>query len=469
MSMNFIEPEAGEMVSIGAVLETLPIKSEDKEWLQSLILENEIEIEMASRFKDIFLIHFAKESEKTGSNSFKVLFLFSWISTTFQDFFDENKLSRERINILPELFIQKQDNKPVLFKPHTADILRDIQSIEEIDSAFSKAYGKKKQEVREASSLAERIYYYMNYMNPYNKEVQEYLFGTIGNKRYSMDLISELDEIPKLFGELSDFDDFRSAYYLACWILKHDKNNDTSNVFKPVPLRRDTNEINQYDYIFEAAYFRLIREKIILPDIIFHPIDRFYGRIGWFGKGKTIIKVDLFLYHVFAAIDGNDTFQRILECISNFDELSSLYLVRYRYTHDKFVKQEFIDFLFSFNKLAGVELLLILRAGCPNGKLIEQVISTIIYELAIHETEPSCIELCGLLEHYSNPYENIAAFMDSEERIEALKARCGEMLRNFRFIGQEELSENERDLRYTCAKLAADFLLKKTGKEAEKF
>ena len=243
------------------------------------------------------------------------------------------------------------------------------------------------------------------------------------------------------------------SYCLACWILKHEKEPDTSNVF-------------------EAASRLLMREKIIFPEKIVSLIhssielDMLVNNI----HDREIDAVDLLLYKVIAAIDGGDKWERMLEVINEHEDLFSLYLVRYRYTNEKFVQQDFLDYLFalkepipsSFKKCTGeIYPLYIIQAVDKHNMLTEQLDLNVFYERAIQETEPSCIELYKFLKLKS--YCHNIKFANSAEQINSLKIRCGKMLRTIWFIEKENFSEGERNLYYACAWLAVKYLLD-TGK-----
>jgi len=870
MSMNFIEPEKTEMASIDTVIETLPIQPENKRWLRSLLSENEMQDEIQPGLEN-FLEELAKKSNETGY-SFRILFLFDHnFLPSVSDCFDKKKISCERINMIPELFTQKQDDKPVIFQTYVADILSGIKDIEKIDNYFSVTYNNKKQEVRESSSLAERICYYIKLLNlPKRTYVTgekpstlDDILSTLKNleEKYSIFLITELEEInrrypsvenfitipllhgvkdfitvpfllygneiyrcivdalfyisliprfPKalfddklkkikipqwddkkyiheIFFELAKasenmgiidkvFEDIDSAripdiffnyilnpnrssfgvllegeysnliepirseieylnywwltattneknphqiyfercrlfldylkylaqkapdhkaalfwklsflkhgsqennnirnvldsiaqekeitdstgsswtfpnqqkeanalyeefidiiaqgaaaypvatflssgqiqaidnrynyseyelkifkrycekielkssedalligriwfvkfhgnpmvyslnydiskfareeefinkyifslfsddeefvcrffsipqefhqknknaneywalYYLACWIIKRDKNHDDSSIFK-------------------AASLLLMRERIIFPEKIVKFILSNDGFDELVNKKITSYEQTneayLLLCNVFVAIDENNKYLKIFESIHEPEELFSLYLVQYRYTHDKFVQQEFLDYLFTLNKQGSqffkdnddeIYPLDIIQVACKEGILTKQTVLnklpgyiinckqrknilanrkfenhlrffmdtnmhftsdvdmkekkkyqkdfiTIFYERAIQETEPSCIELCTFLifqQYYFNVWQEYTLFTDSAEQIEALKIRCGKMLRTFRSIEQEDLPEDERNLRYDCARLSV-YLIKKTEK-----
>jgi hypothetical protein len=203
--MNFIEPEETEFLSVDAFFDICPIQPKNKEWLRSLILlESKIQLDLKNVLEELI-----KKNNRTIKDLFRVLFLFDYngILTKFSSCFDENKLSRERINILPELFTKKQDDKPAVFQDYIVDILDNIHNIEKKDSAFSIAYNKKKLDVLEASSLAERVCYYIRLQNfpkrtyetgekTATSDVLSFLSHNTEEK-YSIRLITELEEIPE--------------------------------------------------------------------------------------------------------------------------------------------------------------------------------------------------------------------------------------------------------------------------------
>jgi hypothetical protein len=737
MFENLIEPEETKFIPIDTIFENIPIRPKDKEWIHSMLFETEIPGEIQADLENSFG-GLVKKSDETSSNSFKVLFLFYYNRDNksplyiIPDYFDESKLSYERINILSELFTQKQDDKPVIFQPNVADILDGIRYVKKIDPAFSIAFDKKKQEIRAESSLSQRTCYYIKLQNLQKRiyetgektvtlTIKDEIYSLIDNIEYSMQLIGELEEIyehdnvfgpnlinlpfllygkkkfkcivnafalmflsnngnldrlmekieipkwnnknyiheiffelanvnkkmsiidkvldgidaakvfsiffdyilnpnrsffrellndkysnliepirneivyldrlvtsaiiygknpPQIFSErcqvlidyikyidrkdpdhkasllrelsllkpegqenniirdvqaslpnefidnkktpeeafiaaldwfkefsgahmisspryyiseftdkgeiiyknlfnpFSDDDEFICRflsipqaqelqsnkdvskywviYFLACWIVKHGKKPDTSNMFK------------------EASRL-LMQEKIIFPQKIINFILSYNDfniltnkNIAYNGETN---EADLLLYKIFAAINESDNYQRILETIQEPEELFSLYFIRYNYTHGKFVYREFIDrlltlkkpvqrFLQSFrNDEDEIYSLIIIKNACKDGFLSEQKVIPVLYERAIQETEPSCIELFAFLKFRS--YFPNFLFIDSAEQI---KARCGKMLRNFRFIEQEEFPEDERNLHYNCAWLAVNFLFEKTRK-----
>ncbi|MDR2729600.1 MAG: hypothetical protein LBB81_01720, partial [Treponema sp.] len=107
--MNFIEPEEQQTVPVSVILENLSISPENKEWLLSLLLENEILSEMQSDFENS-LGGLVKECNEKDSSSFRALFLFGdssfykfsngtfssyGILSVFSDCVNEKNLSRE--------------------------------------------------------------------------------------------------------------------------------------------------------------------------------------------------------------------------------------------------------------------------------------------------------------------------------------------------------------------------------------
>jgi len=302
--------------------------------------------------------------------------------------------------------------------------------------------------------------------------------------------------------------------FLAYWIVKHDENQDASNVF-------------------EAATHLLMREKITFPPKIINfilsnnELDKINENIT---HKSEINEADLFLYNVFAAINENDKCKSILEVICEPEKHFPIYFIQYYYNHDEFVQQEFLDFLFALNKQVPkfkqlskffkdedeereeIYPLDIIKAACKEDKLTKQIVLkklpdyiinckqrkkllsseklkkhfsylidmkndecqkdsiidfiTVFYKRAIQETEPSCIELYTFLSFYSYFRDNadLALLMDFTDHLETIKTKCGKMLRNFRFIEQENISEDERNFRYDCAWLAANCIFDKTEK-----
>jgi hypothetical protein len=146
--MKFNEPEKTKTVSISVILETFPIKPEDKEWICDLLIKNEIPGELQSDLK-YHLEELIKKSDEKDANSFRVLFLFDHtLLTIFCDCFDENKLLSEKIKIISELFTQKAEGKPSTFKHYivyifdNTNILNNIRSCAEKDKKISESYQK---------------------------------------------------------------------------------------------------------------------------------------------------------------------------------------------------------------------------------------------------------------------------------------------------------------------------------------
>jgi hypothetical protein len=176
MINDFIEPDVAEAVSIVTVLEKLPISSENKKWLLSLLSEDEGGLEQPVYFEQDFQ-ELIKQINELDASAFKPLFLFDFrkmnldiykgreyinMLTFYPDCFDEDKLLIERIKILPDLFTKEEDGKPSVFKPYVARILHYIQNCATKDKAFSVAYQKKLLEIRAGSSFKERAVYYIH-------------------------------------------------------------------------------------------------------------------------------------------------------------------------------------------------------------------------------------------------------------------------------------------------------------------
>jgi hypothetical protein len=225
MSLNFIEPEessAQQTIPFSDVLEKFNIPSENKEWLCSLLIKKEIPSEIQSDL-EYFLEELVKKSNETGSSSFKALLLFYYwklflpyygMLSLLSDCFDKDKLSRERINIIPELFTQKQIDKPEVFQAYVVNILAGIRDSEEKDNDFKDAYQKKLQEIRASSSFKERAVYYVKlvFQNlpkrtykedeklPTKEEIDSFLDfweDDFLNIPYSVKLIAELEGMPE--------------------------------------------------------------------------------------------------------------------------------------------------------------------------------------------------------------------------------------------------------------------------------
>jgi len=219
MSMNgFPEPDVQQTVLVSVVLKKISVSPENKEWLYSLLLRNEIPSELQSDFK-YYLEELVKKSGEAGSSSFKVLFLFYYwrlssahygILSLLSDCFDKDKLSRERIKIFPELFTQKLNDKPEVFQAYVVNILDGIHDYAEKDKNFSEAYQKKLQEIRASSSFEERAVYYVKlvfqnmpkhtYKEGEKSTTQETLDSFLDfwekdflNMPYSLKLIAELE------------------------------------------------------------------------------------------------------------------------------------------------------------------------------------------------------------------------------------------------------------------------------------
>jgi hypothetical protein len=198
----------------------------------------------------------------------------------------------------------------------------------------------------------------------------------------------------------------------------------------------------------------------------------------------------------------------------------ALYLIRFNYTHENFISEEFIDYLFELNKTITPfkKLLRIIYDACQNNilekttvlkKLPEYIrkykelfsqdynvyefsyllksnteeaeylkartdFFTFLCEEAFQETEPSWQELRFFLMFY-NKFEKEAdiIFTNKPELLDSLIKKCSKMLNAFRTIYQKEMPDEEsgydadkkNDLFTSLylARLSADFIYKKTG------
>jgi len=222
MLMDFIEPDVQQTVPVSVVLNKSSVSHENKEWVYSLLLKNEIPSELQSDF-EYYLEELVKKSGEAGSSSFKAFFLFYYyrlyypdygILSLLSDYFDKDKLSLERIKILPELFTQKQNDKPEIFQAYVVNILDGIRNYAKKDTNFSAAYQKKLQEIRASSSFIERIIYYIklifqNLLKHTYKECEKLptqeIFDSLLdfweedflNMPYSIKLVAALEGIPE--------------------------------------------------------------------------------------------------------------------------------------------------------------------------------------------------------------------------------------------------------------------------------
>jgi dsDNA-binding SOS-regulon protein len=171
MDNDFFEPDI-QTVSAFTAIENLPISSDNKELLLSLLSEEAV-IEQPADFLQGFQ-ELINQIDELDPSAFKPLFLFDFgelyykmgkgwygLLTSYSYCFDEDKLSIERIKALPDLFTPKEDGKPSVFRPYVAGILYYIQDCADKDPAFLEAYKQKMQEVRSDSSFEERIAYYL--------------------------------------------------------------------------------------------------------------------------------------------------------------------------------------------------------------------------------------------------------------------------------------------------------------------
>jgi hypothetical protein len=205
MSMNFIEPEEQQTIPVSVILENLTVSPENKEWLLSLFLENEIPSEIQSDF-EYSLGELVKKSDEKDSSSFRALFLFDYygILSIISDCLDKNKLLSERIKIIPSLFTKTEEAKPSVFKSYIANILDNIKDCAEKDKKFSEVYQKKLQEIRASSSFEERAVHYVKLVfqnlpkRTYKKDEKLLTVEDINkNMSYSVRLIIELEEMPE--------------------------------------------------------------------------------------------------------------------------------------------------------------------------------------------------------------------------------------------------------------------------------
>jgi len=214
MSMNFIEPEVQQTIPSSSVIEKLDVSSDKKEWLKSIFLEN-IEPDFGNN-----LSSFINEIKKEDSEAFKIFFLFGFC-ILYPNCFNGTKLSSERIKVIPDMFTQKVEGKPSIFKPYIAKfilyfahILDNIHDCAKNDKNFSDAYQKKLQEIRADSSFEERTVYYVklvfqNLLKRTYKEDEKPSALEINdsfidfwekdfiNMSYSIKLIAELEEMPE--------------------------------------------------------------------------------------------------------------------------------------------------------------------------------------------------------------------------------------------------------------------------------
>jgi len=201
MSLNFIEPEESSVQQtfpISDILDKFPVSSENKEWLYSLLLKNEIPNEIQSDF-EYFIEELVKKSDEAGSHSFKAFFLFDYygILSLLSDCFDNDKLLLELINIIPELFTQKQNGKPEIFQAYVVNILDGIRDYAKKDKYFKDAYQKNLQEIRTNSSFEERAVYYV-----------KLVFQNLPKRTYKE------NEKPPSQEEINSFFDFEEKYLL---------------------------------------------------------------------------------------------------------------------------------------------------------------------------------------------------------------------------------------------------------------
>jgi len=197
MSMNFIEPDVQQTVSVSDVLKDFTISSENKEWFSALFLKDIL----PSDFKEA-LSKFLNEINKEDTSAFKLSFLFDFCVSN-SDYFIESKLSHERINITSALFTEKMEGKPSIFKSSVANILYNIKDCAEKDKNFSEVYQKKLQDIRASSSFEERAVYYI-----------KLLFQNFPKRTYKEGEKPPTQEEINSFLDFSQEDFFKNIYYL---------------------------------------------------------------------------------------------------------------------------------------------------------------------------------------------------------------------------------------------------------------
>jgi hypothetical protein len=300
---------------------------------------------------------------------------------------------------------------------------------------------------------------------------------------------------------LRQADRFWFIYYLACWIGHN--NTQTTNVF-------------------DAASQELENKKVIFSDkmsgfILSNQIFEEFFNEGIFSSHSLNLNnlnkdAKLFLYNLLAVF-GRVPYGSILKNPHEAEEHFPPYLTGYRYSHDDFVPQEFLDFLFTIKNQDAVKSeheiypLELIQEACKKKALTKRIViekvtkyivehrntliesdkikrlilyffvetredcvydaqTTLLMQLcerAIHESEDSYMELSIFLRFHSHVDKVDSIFGKQTEIIDILTTRCSKMLNVYKkFVGKNEFPVDENTFFYDYVLPASDFILEKT-------
>jgi hypothetical protein len=301
---------------------------------------------------------------------------------------------------------------------------------------------------------------------------------------------------------LSRAGQFWFIYYLACWIGQN--NIQTTNVFDAASLELENKEVIFSDKI----------SRFILSNQIF---EEFFNEGIYSSHSLSLNNLNkdakLFLYNLLAVF-GRVPYGSILKNPHEAEEHFPPYLIGYRYSHDDFVPQEFLDFLFTIQNQNAVKSehetypLELIQEACKKKALTKRIViekvtkyivehrntliesdkirglilyffvetredcvydaqTTLLMQLcerAIHESENSYMELSIFLRFRSHLHEKAGSILDKKtEILDILITRCSKMLNVYKkFVGKNEFPVDENTFYYDYVVPASDFILEKT-------
>jgi hypothetical protein len=303
--------------------------------------------------------------------------------------------------------------------------------------------------------------------------------------------------------KLSQTGQYWFIYYLACWIGH--KNSRTINVFDAA-----SQELENKMVIFSKEMFKLIFSNEIFDELFKEGIPSSHS----FNLNNLNKDAKRFLRNLLAVFGGVPC-GNILRNPHEAEEHFPLYLIGYRYSHDDFVPQEFLDFLFNLENPGYIKSeyevfkLEIIREACNKNVLTKQIViervtkyigehrNTLIesdklkglisyffvetkgdgiyeaqtalfmpfYERAVQENGDSCIELSVFLRLRSYFPDEIDSMLEKHtENINTLITRCSKILNILkRYVERNEFPEDEQTFYYDHVFPVSNFLWEKTG------
>jgi hypothetical protein len=155
-----------------------------------------------------------------------------------------------------------------------------------------------------------------------------------------------------------------AVYCLARWVLyQKNKDKNISGIVSDV----------------KKACELLHNEKITFPDKIAEVIKSYKIPDKLKGNNYDDNEARRFLFYLTAALNG-EQYQNIIKDLDRAEEHFPLYYIRYKYSHDNFIPEEFLDFLFNLenpslwrrkNEFYNLELI---QEACKDGVLKKQVV-----------------------------------------------------------------------------------------------